>query len=67
MKGRSVSAQGNKIGLGGMLLNIVQRVPRYRLLLSELLDFTEKDHPDSKDLEEAFRLVDSGELCLSRS
>ncbi|GAA5964169.1 hypothetical protein JCM3765_005364 [Sporobolomyces pararoseus] len=59
VKSRKVSSQGRKIGLGGMLLNIVQRVPRYRLLLSELLEFTERDHPDFRDLETAFRLVDS--------
>ncbi|GAA5980639.1 hypothetical protein JCM5350_003574 [Sporobolomyces pararoseus] len=59
VKSRKVSSQGGKIGLGGMLLNIVQRVPRYRLLLLELLEFTERDHPDLRDLETAFKLVDS--------
>ncbi|GAA5903316.1 uncharacterized protein JCM6883_002759 [Sporobolomyces salmoneus] len=59
VKTRRVSSQGGKIGLGGMLLNIVQRVPRYRLLLIELLEFTERDHPDLRDLQMAFNLVDS--------
>ncbi|GAA5877957.1 hypothetical protein JCM16303_002792 [Sporobolomyces ruberrimus] len=57
--GSCASSQGSKIGLGGMLLNIVQRVPRYRLLLMELLEFTDEDHPDLRDLENAFKLVDS--------
>ncbi|GAA6060811.1 hypothetical protein JCM10212_000584 [Sporobolomyces blumeae] len=56
---RHVSANGSKIGLGGMLLSIVQRVPRYRLLLADLVKHTEDDHPDLKDLKTAFELVDS--------
>ncbi|GAA5930733.1 uncharacterized protein JCM15063_002443 [Sporobolomyces koalae] len=51
--------QGGKIGLAGMLLNIVQRVPRYRLLLLELIEFTEHDHPDLRDLRTAYELVNS--------
>ncbi|GAA6006130.1 uncharacterized protein JCM10292_006559 [Rhodotorula paludigena] len=54
---RSGDVQG-KIGLGGLLLNIVQRVPRYRLLLHELLQHTEEDHPDRSELEKAFDIVD---------
>ncbi|GAA6015441.1 hypothetical protein JCM10207_008595 [Rhodosporidiobolus poonsookiae] len=48
----------SRIGLGGLLLNIVQRVPRYRLLLQDLIRFTEEDHPDLPDLKTAFALVD---------
>ncbi|GAA5959355.1 hypothetical protein JCM21900_000702 [Sporobolomyces salmonicolor] len=50
--------QGRKIGLGGMLLNIVQRVPRYKLLLADMLKYTEEDHPDLRELQTAFDLVD---------
>ncbi|GAA5929664.1 hypothetical protein JCM1841_004262 [Sporobolomyces salmonicolor] len=50
--------QGGKIGLGGMLLNIVQRVPRYKLLLADMLKYTEEYHPDLRDLQTAFDLVD---------
>ncbi|GAA5903941.1 hypothetical protein JCM5296_002462 [Sporobolomyces johnsonii] len=50
--------QGGKIGLGGMLLNVVQRVPRYKLLLADMLKYTEEDHPDLRDLRTAFALVD---------
>ncbi|GAA5827855.1 hypothetical protein JCM11251_007704 [Rhodosporidiobolus azoricus] len=53
----AVGAGSGKIGLGGLLLNIVQRVPRYRLLLKDLIRFTEEDHPDLRDLETAFSLV----------
>ncbi|GAA5888327.1 hypothetical protein JCM6882_008582 [Rhodosporidiobolus microsporus] len=54
----AVGAGSGKIGLGGLLLNIVQRVPRYRLLLKDLIRFTAEDHPDLRDLETAFALVD---------
>ncbi|BGP03257.1 Cytokinesis protein Don1 [Rhodotorula toruloides ATCC 204091] len=50
--------QAGKIGLAGLLLSIVQRVPRYRLLLQELVEYTDDDHPDATDLEAAFALVD---------
>lgn len=52
---------GRGLGLGGLLLSIVQRVPRYRLLLLDLLEFTERDHPDFGELQTAFQLVDQGE------
>ncbi|BGP51441.1 hypothetical protein JCM10450v2_007383 [Rhodotorula kratochvilovae] len=51
-------SQASRIGLAGLLLNIVQRVPRYRLLLQDLLRHTEADHPDARDLQAAFELVD---------
>ncbi|GAA5867630.1 hypothetical protein JCM8547_001321 [Rhodosporidiobolus lusitaniae] len=58
---KRVDANGTgsgKIGLGGLLLNIVQRVPRYKLLLADLIRYTEEDHPDLRDLKTAFTLVD---------
>lgn len=58
---RSLGA-GRNLGLGGMLLNIVQRIPRYRLLLADLIKLTEKDHPDLKSLTKAWQTVDSGEF-----
>jgi len=64
VKSRKVSLQGGKIGLGGMLLNVVQRVPRYRLLLGELIEYTEEGHPDLGCLRKAFELVDSGKLSF---
>ncbi|BGP27443.1 hypothetical protein JCM10295v2_006411 [Rhodotorula toruloides] len=51
--------QAGRIGLAGLLLSIVQRVPRYRLLLQELVDYTEDDHPDAPDLRAAFALVEA--------
>ncbi|GAA5933815.1 hypothetical protein JCM3775_000290 [Rhodotorula graminis] len=51
-------SQASKIGLAGLLLNIVQRVPRYRLLLKDLLRHTDDEHTDARDLQAAFDLVD---------
>ncbi|GAA5839017.1 hypothetical protein JCM9279_002569 [Rhodotorula babjevae] len=56
--GAEAHSQARKIGLAGMLLNTVQRVPRYRLLLKDLLQHTDDEHPDARDLQAAFDLVD---------
>ncbi|BGP35150.1 hypothetical protein JCM10296v2_006980 [Rhodotorula toruloides] len=55
---RQEKLQVGRIGLAGLLLSIVQRVPRYRLLLQELVEYTDDDHPDATDLAAAFALVD---------
>lgn len=49
------------LNLSGLLLNIVQRVPRYRLLLAELVRFSEPETADAADLTAAYKLVDGGE------
>lgn len=54
--------KGKGLGLGGLLLNIVQRVPRYRFLLGDIIKYTERDHPDLKDLKRAFDIVDGGKF-----
>lgn len=61
---RKKEGKGRKLGLGGMLLSVVQRVPRYRLMLEDLIRFTERDHSDLKDLKMAFEIVDDGK-CFS--
>lgn len=59
---RRKAGAGRGLGLGGLLLNIVQRVPRYRFLLADMITYTEKDHPDFGDLKSAFDVVDQGAL-----
>jgi hypothetical protein len=49
------------LNLSGLLLNIVQRVPRYRLLLAELIRFSDPETTDAADLRAAYKLVDGGE------
>ncbi|ODQ49843.1 Dbl homology domain-containing protein [Saitoella complicata NRRL Y-17804] len=46
------------LDLGSYLLLPVQRVPRYKLLLHDLLRYTDEEHPDHEKLLEAFRLVE---------
>ncbi|KDE03242.1 hypothetical protein MVLG_06270 [Microbotryum lychnidis-dioicae p1A1 Lamole] len=58
--GRGNDGRARGLGLSGLLLNIVQRIPRYRLLLKDLIRFTEWDHQDYGALEKAFALVDEG-------
>ena len=41
------------IDLPGHLITPVQRVPRYRLMLADLVKATEKSHPDYKLLSKA--------------
>jgi len=36
----------------------VQRIPRYMLLIEQLIKNTEKDHPDHHDLVEAKQKID---------
>eukprot|EP00457_Paulinella_chromatophora_P000365 gb/GEZN01000365.1/.p1 GENE.gb/GEZN01000365.1/~~gb/GEZN01000365.1/.p1 ORF type:complete len:1474 (-),score=246.62 gb/GEZN01000365.1/:89-4510(-) len=47
------------LNLTALLITPIQRVPRYRLLLSEILQNTPTDHPDRKNLEKALALVSS--------
>ena len=44
--------------LQSLLILPIQRLPRYKLCLSEIVKLTEDDHPDISDLKEALRLVE---------
>lgn len=52
------SPHGVSLGLEAQLLNIVQRVPRYRLLLRSLLQYTPVTHKDHAWLTGSFSVVD---------
>eukprot|EP01117_Protostelium_nocturnum_P012808 TRINITY_DN4745_c0_g1_i1.p1 TRINITY_DN4745_c0_g1~~TRINITY_DN4745_c0_g1_i1.p1 ORF type:complete len:767 (-),score=332.45 TRINITY_DN4745_c0_g1_i1:38-2041(-) len=56
----SQDPESKKLGqLGNLLIQPVQRVPRYELLLKEMVKNTGEDHPDFKDLFQAlFRIQD---------
>jgi len=43
----------NGLDFSAYLIMPIQRIPRYRLLLEELINNTDKNHPDYKDLEES--------------
>lgn len=59
------SAHSLSLGLEAQLLNIVQRVPRYRLLLRSLLQTTPRVHPDHAWLCESFAVVDHIASCVN--
>ncbi|KAH8923343.1 hypothetical protein BT69DRAFT_1319610 [Atractiella rhizophila] len=46
------------MGLGGMLLNVVQRLPRYQLLLGELKRYTEEGSEDLVAVEKSLKVVE---------
>jgi len=45
----------------------IQRVPRYQLLLSELVKNSEESHPDFEDLSKALALVKNVSSWVFRS
>ncbi|KAJ1968779.1 hypothetical protein IWQ62_001036 [Dispira parvispora] len=52
-----------KLGLSDLLIEPVQRIPRYTLLLTDLLKNTPVHHPDSQDLQRALdRIHEIGQL-----
>lgn len=50
-----------------LLLMPVQRIPRYKMLLEELLKNTLMDHPDYKNLVTAFKLVSEVALYINET
>lgn len=54
------------LNLSGLLLNIVQRLPRYRLLLAELVRLADSETADAADLQTAYNLVDKGKLAFGQ-
>ncbi|KAL4401743.1 guanyl-nucleotide exchange factor [Malassezia pachydermatis] len=55
---RSLHQRAMKLGLEAQLLTLVQRVPRYKLLLRGLLQNTPTWHPDYTYLRESYQVVD---------
>lgn len=45
------------LNLASLLITPIQRIPRYKLLLTELLKHTPSNHPDHKQLTQAVELV----------
>jgi WD40 repeat protein len=54
---RLVTADQSKLDFVSLSIMPIQRVPRYRMLLSELQKFTAPDHPDYEPLTSALRDV----------
>jgi len=50
-------------GLNDLLVGPVQRIPRYELLLSALLNYTPADHPERADVEAALEMIKGVARC----
>jgi len=53
--------------LDDLLIMPVQRVPRYKLLLTELYEKTPKTHGDHKDLNQALNMTNKLALSINES
>jgi hypothetical protein len=52
--------------LNSLLIEPIQRIPRYELLLKDLLKYTAVDHPDTPLLREALAFVQKVNQCSSK-
>jgi len=54
---KSCSSKLSGIDLSSLLITPVQRIPRYELLLKELINCTWETHPDYTNLEKALQTI----------
>ena len=52
------------LSIQAYLINPVQRIPRYKLLLENLLKHTQSSHPDYEDLQRALGQIQQGILSI---
>lgn len=57
----------SKLSLDELMIAIVQRVPRFELLLKQLLKNTREDHPDHALLQTALQKMHALALCINRA
>ena len=60
-------SQGQSNSLDSLLIQPVQRIPRYRLLFGELLKYTPKDHPDYESTVGALRRIEEVAIHVNES
>jgi FYVE, RhoGEF and PH domain containing 3 len=53
--------------LESLLIQPVQRIPRYRLLFAELIKYTPKDHPDYAPSAKALRKIEEVAIYVNES
>lgn len=53
-------SEWTRLGINSKLLAIVQRVPRYKLLLSQILKYTDETSEEFENLQRALKLVSDG-------
>eukprot|EP01084_Bolivina_argentea_P149173 260648_1 len=60
-----ISQANDQKTLQSLLITPIQRLPRYKLSLSEIIKNTENDHPDLMDLHRALELVEETTLLIN--
>eukprot|EP01087_Luapelamoeba_hula_P010479 TRINITY_DN2777_c1_g1_i1.p1 TRINITY_DN2777_c1_g1~~TRINITY_DN2777_c1_g1_i1.p1 ORF type:complete len:786 (-),score=143.25 TRINITY_DN2777_c1_g1_i1:272-2629(-) len=63
---RACAESGDKNNLPGLLIQPVQRIPRYKMLLEELLGCTHESHPDYKELQSAINELSAIAKCVDK-
>lgn len=61
----TANPESNSLNLASLLITPIQRIPRYKLLLSELIKNTPEDHIDYPDLQEAIATVSEVALKIN--
>ena len=56
-----------KLGLDQLLIQPVQKIPRYELLIQRLIKHTEESHPDYKLLEDALKEIHELVVKINRN
>lgn len=64
LKEQETDPRCGKFGLRDLLLTLVQRCPRYLLLVRELLSYIDPSESEYKELEEVTRMLDRGKHLL---
>jgi len=64
LKEKEADPRCAKLGLRDWLLTLVQRCPRYLLLMRELFGYMEANEPEYKEQEEVIRMLERGEHQL---
>ncbi|KAG5438519.1 hypothetical protein PCANB_002623 [Pneumocystis canis] len=67
MKKPELKKACNGLDLQSCLLSIVQRIPRYKLLIHELLRYTDKNHQDYEKLSKAFSIIEEVTLLMNET
>ncbi|XP_022099543.1 rho guanine nucleotide exchange factor 17-like isoform X3 [Acanthaster planci] len=56
-----------RLNLDDLIIQPIQRIPRYELLLKELIDNTPEDHPDQESLQQALNTVKTLATAIDES
>jgi FYVE, RhoGEF and PH domain containing 3 len=66
IKERNCNPESHGLVFQAFLVTPVQRIPRYKLLLQDLLKNTPQNHQDYEDLKNAVKLISDGIQTLNQ-